>query len=316
VETEQENEDEQRLHGFKEMLNLTSTSSTDLITCASTLQRAFSLSSSPGKNPYNLMTPEYQRSLTTYNTWITADASSLLLLSGKTQPEARTSIGYTHSWLSPAAFYVVESMRKEGKKVAFYGCHPGVRPDGFHDGREVVSSLAFQVLEWWPKLLRKRMAQFQSLVGSKAWKGLGDQERDGDRQSVQNNALKAWFTLLREVLVALREDGDFGKDVQAGIAMKAIKDARDSKDNKDSTVYLVVDRVDLVECPPRHFIRELVDLIKDERCLVKVLVVMDTARGTLDTEDLEGKEKVLLVLDLDQKRKGIAELSKAHSSFN
>jgi hypothetical protein len=235
------------------------------------------------------MTPDTLHSLPAYTSWSTTNpaTSSLLVLGGKTAPGARTSPGYTHSWLSPAALHVVESIRSNGGRAAFYCCHPGTRADeSSHTGRDVVVSLAYQVLEWEPKVLRRKMAQLRAVMRSEGWRGgEGEDIRwDGNRREIEKAAVKAWFLLLREVLAEVSGDG---------------------------TVYLVVDRVDLVEgCAVRYFMEGLVDLVQDEKCLVKILVVMNTARGVWDADGMEEEGKAMVLQDLDQKRVGLAGMSK------
>jgi hypothetical protein len=58
----------------------------------------------------------------------------------------------------------------------------------------------------------------------------------------------------------------------------------------------------------------LVGLVQDEKCLVKILAVMNTARGIWDADGMEEEGKVMVLQDLDQKRVGLAVMSKlAHS---
>jgi hypothetical protein len=189
-----------------------------------------------------------------------------------------------------------------------YSCHPGVRADRDHDGREVVSVLTFQILEWRPNILRKYMAQFGALVRSNDWKRRRVHgEEEADVHLVERDALRAWFRLLQGVLSAVRED-DSEKETNSksrhSISTEAIEATRDPDviEAKDRTIYLVLDRVDLVACSLRHFMAELVELVKDEKCFVKVLVVTDTPRWTWDTEGLEDERRVNFAQDLDQQR--------------
>jgi hypothetical protein len=90
--------------------------------------------------------------------------------------------------------------------------------------------------------------------------------------------LKAGFDLLKEVLIGFREAG-FG------------------------LVHLVLDRVDLVEdCTLRYFMEGFVDLIRDETLLLKVLVVMDTARQIWRPQDLEEEGRVMFMENLNQRK--------------
>lgn len=250
------------------------------------------------------MTPDFLDSLPAYTAWsqpLTPPTSALLVLAGRTAPEARQSRGFTHSWLSPATLQVVEMVRGAGGRAAFYSCHPGVRADvatvvgeevGSHTGRDIIASLAYQLLEARPKALRRTMAQLQAIVRHPEWlRGEagdrdGDEDGDGRRREKDKAAVHTWFLLLREVLAEMRDDG---------------------------VVYLVLDRVDLVEgCTVRYFMEELVGLVRDEKYLVKILAVMSTARGLWDAEDMQETGKVMVLQDLDQKKLGLTKLPHSH----
>jgi hypothetical protein len=231
------------------------------------------------------MTPEYVHSLPEWRSWIQDPddfhvESSLLILAGKTVPEARAHAnrGLGHSWVSPAAFYAVEYIRERGDRVTFYCCHPGLRQGVVvgnekeirHSAKEVLASLAYQILEWHPKALRKKMAQIEAVLARPEW-------RSATAES-ERTTLKTAFDLLKEVLSGFQEAG-----------------AR--------PVHLILDRVDLVEdCDLRCFMEELVDLVRDENLLVKVFVVIDTARQGWHPPDLDEERKVLFRKDLNQRK--------------
>jgi hypothetical protein len=62
--------------------------------------------------------------------------------------------------------------------------------------------------------------------------------------------------------------------------------------------------LDLVEVRVSYFMDELVALVRNEGCAVKVMAVVDTVRGEWD-EDLNVTDKrVLIVQGLDQKPAG------------
>ena len=210
------------------------------------------------------------------------------------------------------------SMKNRSARVAFYGCHAAVRADadGAHGVREVVNALLGQVVEWHPQVLRTRMVEWERMVSGKEWKGNGgmedvERERARERES-EKEQLRTWFSFLRAVLSALREDSEHGdRNMEEGKKRaKEIENVPHDKSNMDRIVYLVLDRVDLVQCSLNYLIEELVELVKDESCLVKVLVVMDTGRWVWDTDSLKGEERVIAVPDLDQKRVGLVEMSK------
>lgn len=219
--------------------------------------------------------------------------SSVLLLAGNTNRNARAGRGYTHSWLSPATFYAVKILREKGERVAYYCCHPGVRTDDndldIYLAKDLLVRLAYQLLESQPKALRGKMAQFQTLVNQPAWRELDGKkkhmldsgydlnEADYKQREKERTALSAWFSLLRGILEELQEEG---------------------------TTYLIIDRLDLVECKVSYFVEELVAMIKDEKILVKVLTVIDTVEGEWEL-DLEVKDsRIFAMQGLNQKRAG------------
>ncbi|EED20798.1 hypothetical protein TSTA_039920 [Talaromyces stipitatus ATCC 10500] len=334
VEAEREDQDTQRLQHFKEKLELpfNAPASTSLQAYASILQRAFPFASSVNPSPsssfrqkspsYQYMTSSHLSSLPCFAAWTASQTSCLLLLGGKTRPEARSNIGYTHSWLSPATIDVATRMKDRGARVAFYGCHAGVRADadGAHGARQMVSALLGQVVEWHPQVLRTRMVQWERLVDGKEWKGkkeLEDMERERERErESESEQLRTWFNLLKEALSALREDygHTYGNMEEEKKKVKEIGNVPQAKSDMDKVVYLVLDRIDLVQCSMNYFIKELVGLVRDEGCLIKVFVVMDTGRWVWDTDSFKGEERVIAMPDLDQKRVGLGKMPKVPQS--
>jgi hypothetical protein len=252
--------------------------------CARMLTKAFDTSK---KHHYQHMTRELLESISAYKSWSSKDDSSVLLLAGETNTNARAGRGYTHSWLSPATLFAVDILREKGARVVYYCCHPGVRTDDndldIHLAKDMLIKLAFQLLESQPKVLRRKMAQLQSIVAKSAWSIL-DTKKNGNQKyesyelrERQRAALSSWFSLLREILEALREEG---------------------------CTYLIIDRLDFVEVRVSYFMDELVALVKNEGCLVKVMAVVDMVRGEWD-EDLNVRDRrVLVVQGLDQKPAG------------
>jgi hypothetical protein len=236
------------------------------------------------KHHYQHMTRELLESLSAYNSWSSTEESSVLLLAGETNTNARAGRGYTHSWLTPATFYAVDILREKSARVAYYCCHPGVRTDDndldIDLAKDMLIKLAFQLLESQPKVLRRKMAQLQSTVAKPAW-SLLDSKSSGNHKHEsyerQRAALSSWFSLLREILEALREEG---------------------------CTYLIIDRLDLLEVRLSYFMDELVALVRNENCLVKVMAVVDTVRGE-GVEDLNVRDKrVVIAQGLDQKPAG------------
>lgn len=181
-------------------------------------------------------------------------------------------------------------IREHGGRAAFYCCHPGVRQgvgrgnekESRHSAKEVLASLAYQVLEWQPKVLRKKMAQVEAVLARPEWRTARENEDDDKYKSEtaesERATLKAGFDLLKEVLGGMQE---------AGLGL----------------VHLVLDRVDLVEdCGLRYFMEGLVELVRDETLLVRVFVVMGTACQVWRPQDLEEERRVMFRDDLNQRK--------------
>jgi hypothetical protein len=301
-ETERANADAQRLETFKGILEITTypTAPSDPDVCAHMLLKVFSHK----KNHYQHMTRPLLLSLPPYQTWSTSLTSSLLLLTGETNTNARAGRGYTHSWLSPAALFCVDILREKGERGAYYCAHPGVRTDD-HDvetqiAKDMLIKLSYKLLESQPKILRRKLAQLQSIVTTPAFSLLDSKSLENRKleswelRERQRSALACWFSLLKGILEELR-----------------IYD--EGHDEKDKFTYLIIDRLDLVEVKVSYFMEELEKLVKEEGVKVKVLAVMDTVRGEWDSDldldirgsDRDGEErKVLVVRGLDQKPAG------------
>jgi len=252
--------------------------------CARMLNKAFDTSK---KHQHQHMTRELLESISAYKSWSSTDDSSVLVLAGETNTNARAGRGYTHSWLSPATLFAVDTLREKGAIVVYYCCHPGVRTDDndldIDLAKDMLTKLAYQLLESQPKVLRRKMAQLQSIVSKPIWSILDTKKNENykcesyELRERQRAALSSWFSLLREILKELREEG---------------------------FTYLVIDRLDLVEVRVSYFMDELVALVRNEGCAVKVMAVVDTVRGEWD-EDLNVTDKrVLIVQGLDQKPAG------------
>jgi hypothetical protein len=300
-ETERANADAQRLETFKGILDITTypTAPSDPDICAHVLLKAFS---SHKKNHYQHMTRPLLLSLPSYQNWSTSPSSSVLLLTGETNTNARAGRGYTHSWLSPAALSCVDILRENGERGAYYCAHPGVRTDD-HDletqiAKDMLIKLSYKLLESQPKILRRKLAQLQSIVTTPAFSLLDSKSLENRKleswelRERQRTALACWFSLLKGILEELRVYDE-------------------GQDQKDRFTYLIIDRLDLVEVKVGYFMEELGRLVKEEGVRVKVLAVMDTVRGEWDSDldgvdgDKDGEERsVLVVRGLDQKPAG------------
>lgn len=100
-----------------------------------------------------------------FQAWTECTSSCLLFLSGRTAFHGSKLHGASPCWLSPAAIYITEHLRKQDKKVAFFSC----RPDWWESGAAAVSVLSvitLQILQWRPQLLRDKYDDFQRVVGA------------------------------------------------------------------------------------------------------------------------------------------------------
>jgi hypothetical protein len=236
------------------------------------------------------MTPDLLFALPAYNVWLNAQESSLLLLSGQTDINSRAGRGFTHSWLSPATLHVTSALRENGNtEVAYYSCHPGVRTDKeieINLEKDMLTQLSYHMLEWQPSILRRKMQQLQNLIHNPLWEGVAadsdgteKRKRKHTGRNIEKAPLALWFSLLREVLLEMR-----------------VESPRDC-------MYLVLDRLDLVECRIGDFMDELTALVKNEACFVKVFAVMDEVNGEWEAE-MEKEERVHFVPGLNQKKLG------------
>ncbi len=295
-EQEKANADKQRLETFKGILEIvrypTAPSNPDI--CAQILSKAFKPQK---KNHYQLMTRPLLESLPSYNSWFNLTESSVLLLAGETNTNARAGRGYTHSWLSPAALFAVDILREQDKRGAYYCCHPGVRTDDndldTYLAKDLLIKLSYKLLESQPRILRRKLAQLQSIVSQPAWALLDTPKltmrklESWELHERQRIALASWFSLLREILEELKvEDQEVGRE---------------------EFTYLIIDRVDLVEMRVNYFMEELKKLVRDDGLRVKVLAVLDTVRGEWDEDLGVVDERILVVQGLDQKPVGTFE---------
>lgn len=262
---------------------------TNLEACKKTLDRSFKAKS---RGPASLhprhiqMSPELLETSEKYQKWRSTAQTCLLVFRGRTAPEGRCSnYGYTTSWLSPAAVYVAQEAAKADGNVAFYGCHPDIRA-GSCRGKDLLSSLIYQVLQYNPSVLRRQNQHFRSVVSCEDWQ---DPKTD-------QTAVKVMFGLLREILAEIKDLGP---------------------------ITITLDRIELCDWKLHVLMDALVEFVEsmtsgDEFCVVKIMVVLDPARGYWDAESLEEEKNsnaVVLFQEWDQKTLSLLEIQKRLHSY-
>ena len=196
------------------------------------------------------MTPELLGTRDSFEQWQVAEKSRLLILSGRTQAEARAGQGYTHSWLSPAALFVAEQKRREGHPAIFYSFHPSERPGHELSGVHMISTIVLRILELKPAMLREQEHQLRSIVHDQEW-----QNPESDRV-----AFVAACRLLREVLSGVGGVGPF---------------------------FLVLDRIELCNVKLARLLVELTRLIVVSPQQIKILAVIDSAQDDWDLDHFD-----------------------------
>ena len=258
--------DGQNLEIFKGALDITYPGpETEIAICKESLSKAFSKMHINPRSPrfdHVQMSPSLLGTSASYNRWQESAESCFLILSGKTLSEGRNSRGFTHSWLSPAAIHITEKERAENGRVAFYSCHPGTTAER-HSGREIISSLIHQMLEWKPDVLRRKFQQFLLEVKSDAWR---------DREN-ENQALGIMFQLLRQIILEVHELG---------------------------RIYVVIDRIDLYSWNLRKMMKGLVELVTDQPYMVEVMAVLDPDRGYWNPGEAIEEEEALSRIEFHQ----------------
>ena len=156
--------------------------------------------------------------------------------------------------------------------------------------KDLLIKLSYKILESQPKVLRRKLAQLQSIVSQPAWTLLETPKltvrklESWELKERQRTALASWFSLLTCILEELKIE--------------------DEEEGGDKFTYLVIDRVDLVEMRVSYFMDELQKLVGNEKVRVKVLAVLDTVRGEWDDDLSVVDKRVLVVQGLDQKPVG------------
>jgi hypothetical protein len=176
-----------------------------------------------------------------YRSWISSTESCMLFLSGRTAREGRYYKGLTHCWLSPAAIYLVEDLTREEINVAFYSCHPDLESKPV-SAKHIISSIILQVLKRKPQILREKAVQFHSAIRSDPW--------------LEANAVKTQARAMMRLL---------------GSVLEVVKDL--------GTTFIIIDRLDQCEGQFRVVMDELVRLVGDPTCNVKLAIIAETSFG-------------------------------------
>jgi len=142
-------------------------------------------------------------------------------LAGETNTNARAGRGYTHSWLSPATLFAVDILRENDARGAYYCCHPARGTDDndldTYLAKDLLIKLSYKLLESQPKVLRRKMAQLQSLSLKPFWTLLDPQKLENRRleswelKGRQRSALASWFSLSVRFSRSLKEENSEGK---------------------------------------------------------------------------------------------------------
>ena len=243
--------DNENVENLRRILGQVSDKHKDPDFCGNTLKGSFPESLGvtvvhPGwSQNYTQMTPEVLQSNTAYQSWMKCSSSSLLVLAGATREEGRAS----HSslcWLSPAALHIFNRFSSEGKRVAFYSCHPDFREDS-SSSRLVITGLLWQILAWKPEILRHKVKDFQSALKSDAWSSNETQM-----------GMEFHVDLLKRVLHLF---------------------------STDEEILLVLDRLDLCHISKHQFLKELQNLTRISSLKLKILVIMSRISDDYDREE-------------------------------
>ncbi|TVY81584.1 hypothetical protein LSUE1_G003620 [Lachnellula suecica] len=190
---------------------------------------------------YTQMSPEMLQSSDPYQKWITSTISSMLFLSGRTAIEGRHYTGWGQSWLSPAAIYIAEDLAWRKAHLAFFSCYPGLESRSIC-AKQIISSVAVQILKQHPQVLRENAVQLHTLA-------LSDPFRNDSERKAQNQAATK---LLRDVLTPVRDLG---------------------------TTYIILDRLDKCQGKFNILMDELVKLVGDPSCDFKLVIIAETSLG-------------------------------------
>ncbi|KAH8885986.1 hypothetical protein GQ53DRAFT_845121 [Thozetella sp. PMI_491] len=238
------------IKGFKKLLlGNTFPQGTSLEKARHTLEAVFPNSSHYNpRDPYsafNQMSPSQLARKPALQQWLDAEVSSIFFLGGKTQYHGRRLTGTTHCWLSPAAIHVAESLRKAGKKVAFYSSLPDLSTTNTtgDEAKCLISSIIWDIIQWNSQILRSVEDQ------------LRDQLEASDE--TEKAALSALFNILIVLLLERKGTDD---------------------------IYVILDRVDYCDNLHR-FMDEWVRVARSVSAAnfnIKILAVSETSGGRGD----------------------------------
>ena len=266
--------DRENLEDFRRLLGNIPPKFEDDASCRKVLSDAFpgAFGSKKGgfdwSERYIQMTAGILDSNPEYRKWRECSTSCLLVLGGLTESEGQASQS-TCSWLSPASSHIVQNLVTDKKTFAFFSCHPDTR-SRHTSSRLMVSSLLSQLLARQPSILRNRAKEFKSVVRSEKWDA-----------KEQDEALDCQFGLLARALKELPEQGE---------------------------LFVVLDRLDMCECPKHNILTALQRLIGTSPSLLKVAVFMDRimdSNDRRDCRDLVSSDKICRTfgrIDWDQQR--------------
>ena len=174
-----------------------------------------------------------------FQAWTECTSSCLLFLSGRTAPHGSKLRGASPCWLSPAAIYITEHLRKQDKKVVFFSCRPDWHDSGA-TAHSVLSVITLQILQWRLQILRDNFDNFQRVLGAV-----------GDSASISR-----LVDLLIAILVEMRSEG-------------TIFFVIDRLDSCDMGIEPIMNEL-------ARFITKLKEL-KDDSCQVKLVVIVEAS---------------------------------------
>jgi hypothetical protein len=160
----------------------------------------------------------------------------------------------TLCWLSPIAISIVEKLRGSGEaKVAYYCCQTARRQVGDPPTFQETLSSIIAQVLRWNPRILRTKYEEFTRCVNNA------------QWKHQHRGIEARFTLLK-ILLDLSGPG---------------------------TVYIVLDRVDRCSGARPLFLEGLASLVKEDGCIVKILVVIDSGRWQKRDMDIENLEKGL-----------------------
>jgi hypothetical protein len=260
--------DRQMLEGIREMLHVEfSSPETSVEKCMETLSLAFK-SIISGQQHFMLMASKDLYQSSEYRSWSATSASCILYLAGQTYSESRTSFGYTHSWLSPAAMQVARDIQQRDGRLAFFSCHPDIQGDHYSP-QNILASLLLQILDWKPAALRGIREQLMRQIKSVAkWNlGVTDTRTRKDKQIEQKSdrkEIKNMCNILGQALVAIARElqEDSGNGTRDASGEQGTLNSKTS--SRDDFSYIIIDRIDLCHSKMKYLIEGLAEKVITE----------------------------------------------------